>query len=160
MWQKKNLNLLWGPMPIKSIPYGTNIFCSLIDSSIQERNCSDAWFFSCHYVNGSDHIQGVNFDHSYSPVDHAESLRINIDIANMNRLTTIILNVSNTFQNKKVSNHERFCVIPPPYYLDWFEKYYPNVTINIDDVQFFIQCMNGTQGTNQMDYHWIGSLIQ
>ena len=79
---------------------------------------------------------------------HAESFRINIAIAYMHRITARILDVSNAFQNKTFTIHEIFCVIPQPYYLDWFEGYYPNVLLNRDDDQFYPQCMNGIQGKN------------
>ena len=52
---------------------------------------------------------------------HANSFRINIDIADMHRVTARVLDVSNAFQNKNVPIHEIFFVSPPPYYLDWFE---------------------------------------
>ena len=61
----------------------------------------------------------------------------------MHRLTARILDVSNAFQNTNVPIHEIVCVSPPPYYLDWFEIYYPNVLLNQDDGTFFLQCMNG-----------------
>ena len=54
----------------------------------------------------------------------------------MHRLTVRILDLSNEFQNKNLPIHERVCVSPPPYYLDRFEKYYPNVTLNTDDICF------------------------
>ena len=66
----------------------------------------------------------------------------------MHRLTAIILDFSNAFQNKNVPIHERVCVMPPPYYLDSFERSYPNVPLNRDDGPFCLQCMNGIQGTN------------
>ena len=78
---------------------------------------------------------------------HADSFRINISIASMHRLAAIILDVNNAFQNKNVPIHERVCVSPPPYYLDWFERSYPNVPLNRDDGPFFLQCINGIQGT-------------
>ena len=40
----------------------------------------------------------------------------------MNIITARILDVSNAFQNTNVPIHERFCVYPSPYYLDWFEN--------------------------------------
>ena len=61
------------------------------------------------------------------PVAHADSFRISIDITAMQRLTSRNLDASNAFQNRNVPIHERFYVIPPPYYLDRFERYYPNV---------------------------------
>ena len=85
---------------------------------------------------------------------HAESLRINIVIASMHRLNARILDVSNAFQNKNVPIRERVCVSPSPYYLDWFERSYPNVPLNIDDGQFFLQCMNGIKGTKPDGRQW------
>ena len=78
---------------------------------------------------------------------HVDSFRINIDIASMHRLTARILDVSNAYQNANVTIHERFCVSSPPYYIYCFEISYPNVTINRDDGPFFLQFMNGIQGT-------------
>ena len=86
---------------------------------------------------------------------HADSFRINIAIAYINILTARILDVSNAFQNTNVPIHERFCVSPPPYYLDWFEIFYPNVPLNRDDGPFCLQCMNVIQGGNswnKMEY--------
>ena len=68
---------------------------------------------------------------------HADSFRINVVIVAIHRLTSRILDVSNTFHNKNVPVHEIVCVIPPPYYLDWFEISYSNVPINKDDGLFF-----------------------
>ena len=98
-------------------------------------------------VQMSSHIKGIGFDKSYSPVANSDSLRINIAIMAMHRLTARILDVSNSFQNKNVPIHEIVCVIEPPYYLYCFEISYPNVPLNRDDAPFFLQCMNGIQGT-------------
>ena len=68
---------------------------------------------------------------------HADLFRINIDIASMHRITARILDVSNAFQNTNVPIHEIFCVSPPPYYLNWFERSYPNIPINLDNSRFF-----------------------
>ena len=54
----------------------------------------------------------------------------------MHRLTVRILYVSNAFQNTNFTIHEILCVSPPPYYLDYFERSYPNVPLNQDDVPF------------------------
>ena len=67
---------------------------------------------------------------------HADSFRINISIEYMHRLTAIILDVSNVSQNTNVPINERVCVSPPPYYLDFFERYYPNVPLNRYDGPF------------------------
>ena len=91
---------------------------------------------------------------------HADSFRINIDIAYMHRLTARILDVSNAFQNKNVHIHEIVCVSPPPYYLDWFEKSYPNVPLNRDNVPFCLQCMYGIQEQNHLEDNRIDSLMQ
>ena len=73
---------------------------------------------------------------------HANSFRIKIDNAAVHILTTSILGVSNEFQNPNVPIHERVCVSPPPYYIDWFEISYPNLPLNRDDGTFCLQCMN------------------
>ena len=90
---------------------------------------------------------------------HADSFRINIAIESMNRLTARILDVSNALQNTNVPIHEIFFVIPPSYYLDWFERSYPNVPLNLYDGSFFIQCMNGIQGTKPAGDNGIDSLM-
>ena len=73
---------------------------------------------------------------------HSDSLRINIDLADMHRITARILDASKSFQNKNFPIHERVCVNPPAYYLDWFDRYYPNVTLNLDEGTFLLQCLN------------------
>ena len=72
----------------------------------------------------------------------------------MHRLTARILDVSNSFQNTNVPIHERVCVSAPPYYLDQFERSYPNVSLNRDDGPFCLQCMNGIQGTKPAGRQW------
>ena len=85
---------------------------------------------------------------------HSDSFRIKIAIASMHRITAKILDDSNAFHNTNVTIHERVCVVPPPYYQDWFERYYPNVPINRYDGLFCLQCMNGIQGTNPAGRQW------
>ena len=72
----------------------------------------------------------------------------------MYRLTVSILDVSNGFQNTNVTIHERVCVSPTPYYLDWFEISYPNAPLNRYDGPFCLQCMNGIQGTKPAGRQW------
>ena len=147
--KNKNVSLLSATTPIKSLPEGTKVLRSLIAPSIKEGDCSDAWkFVARHFANGSSQIKGIDFDQSYSPVAHADSFRMNIAIESMHRLTDRILDNSNSFQNTNFHMNERVCVSPPPYYLDWFERLYPNVPLNRYDGQFFLYCMNGIQGTN------------
>ena len=80
-------------------------------------------------------------------MSHADSLRIKIAIAAMHILTARILDVSNALHNTNITINERVCVSSPPYYLEWFEKYYPNVPLNGNDVSFCLQCMNVINGT-------------
>ena len=91
---------------------------------------------------------------------HTDSFRKKIDIADMHRLTAMILDISNEFHNKNVTINERVCVIPPTYYLDWFGKYYQNVPLNKYDGPFCIQCMYGIQGVNQPDDNGFDSLMK
>ena len=72
----------------------------------------------------------------------------------MHRITARIFNVSNEFQNKNVPIHKRFCFSPPPYYLDWFERYYLNINLNRDDGPFYLQCINGIQGKKLAVLQW------
>ena len=78
---------------------------------------------------------------------HADSFIISITISDMHRLTARILDVINSFQNKNLTIHDGVCVSPPPYYLDWFEKSYPNIPLNGYEGPFFLQCMNLIQGS-------------
>ena len=64
----------------------------------------------------------------------------------MHRLTARILDVSNEFHNTNFPIHEIVCVSPPPYYIYWFGRYFPNFHLNRDDGPFFLQCMNVIQG--------------
>ena len=118
-------------IPIKSLTDGTTSLHSLIYIGNKEGECSDACkFVARHCANMSYHIKGIDFDQSYSPMAHADSFRININIMDIHKLTARILDVSDAFQNKTFLVHERVCVSPPPYYLDWFETSYPNVPLN------------------------------
>ena len=78
----------------------------------------------------------------------------------MHRLIASILDVSNEFHNKNVPIHKQLCFSPPTYYLYWFGRSYPNVTLNNNEGPFCIQSMNGIQGTNHLDENWIDSLMQ
>ena len=73
---------------------------------------------------------------------HTDLFTINIDIVAMHKITARILDVSNTFQNTNFTIYERLCVSLILYYLDWFERSYPNITLNQDDGPFCLQCMN------------------
>ena len=64
----------------------------------------------------------------------------------MHRPTAMILDVSNEFQNANVPIHERVCVSPPPYYIDYFERSYPTVTLNRYEGPFCLQLTNEIQG--------------
>ena len=64
----------------------------------------------------------------------------------LSQLTARILDVNSVFQNTNVPIHEIFCVSTPPYYKDFFERSYPNVTLNQDGGIFCLQLMNGIQG--------------
>ena len=125
-------------MPIKSLPEGKKVLCSLIDPGIREGDCYDTWkFVARHYANRSSCIKVIGFYQSLIPVEHSDSFRINIAVAAMNILTDRIFDVSNAFQNKNIPIHERVFVSPPPYYLEWFEIFYPNVPLNRDYGTFF-----------------------
>ena len=85
---------------------------------------------------------------------HADSLRINIAISYIHRLTTRILDVSNAFKIQIFPFTKELFFSTPPYYLDWFEIYHLNVPLNLDNDQFYLQCMNGIQGTNPSERQW------
>ena len=51
------------------------------------------------------------------------------------------------FREKNIPTHEIVCVIPPPCYLNWFERYYPIVPLNQYYVPFCLQCISEIQGT-------------
>ena len=72
----------------------------------------------------------------------------------MHRLTARISDVSNASQNTNIPINEIICVSKPPYYLDWFERSYPNVPLNRYYGLFFLQCMNGIQGTKPSGRQW------
>ena len=42
----------------------------------------------------------------------------------MHIIIASILDVSNASQNTNTPTHERVCAIPPPCYMEWFEKYF------------------------------------
>ena len=65
----------------------------------------------------------------------------------MHRLVSRTFGASNKFHNTNVPINEILCVSPPPYYLDCFEKSYPNVPLNQDEGPFCLQFINGIQGT-------------
>ena len=140
IWQEQKYSLISAPIPIKYFPEGTEFLLSLIYSSIKEGNCYDAWkFVALHFENGIYHNKGFDFYQSYSPVAHTDSFRINIAITDIHRLTARILDSCNEFQNKNVPIHERVCVSPPTYYLDWFERSYQNVPLNREYGPFCLQ---------------------
>ena len=143
------------PIPIKSLYEGTKVLCSLIDTIIKKGDCFDAWEFVAHNcANGSFQIQGINFDQYYIPDSYDDSFRINIAIVDTNIVTASILDVSNAFQNTNVTIHERVCVGKPPFYLDCFERPYPNVTLNRYEGPFFLQCTSGIQRTKLAGQQW------
>ena len=108
---------------VKPLPDGTKVLCYLIDTVINKGYCSDACkLISFQCANGSYQIHIVEFYQSYIPVSYSDSFRINIDIANMHRLTVRMMGESNALHNTNTLIHEIVCVSPPPYYLYCFEK--------------------------------------
>ena len=99
--KNKNISILLVPTPIKYLPGGTKFLYSLIAPSIKEGDCSDAWKLVAYVplCKWEFQIQGIDFDHTYIPMAHDESFRINIAITSMYRLTGTILDVSNALQN-------------------------------------------------------------
>ena len=58
--KNKNVSLLWAYIPIKYLPEGKKILCSLIAHIIKEGDCSDAWtLVSPQFANGSSHIKVI-----------------------------------------------------------------------------------------------------
>ena len=76
---------------------------------------------------------------------HSDSFRFKTAITAMYILSDRTLDVVNSFQNANVLIHERLYVRPPPYYMDWLEKFYPSITINQDCGPFCIKYINGIQ---------------
>ena len=82
---------------------------------------------------------------------HAESYRINISIADIHILATKILDVGNSFHNKNSPIHKIVGFSSPPYYLEWFERSYPNGTLNRYEGPFPPQYKNVNQVKNHPD---------
>ena len=72
----------------------------------------------------------------------------------MHGLTASILGVSNVFQNKTFPIHERVFVSPPPYYIDYFERSYPNAPLNRDSGPFSLKFAHVTQRTKADGQQW------
>ena len=51
-------------------------------------------------------------------------------------------------------NYPVITIYTPPYYLDWFETYYPNVPLNRYAVPFCLQYMNGIKGGKPPELKW------
>ena len=96
----------------------------------------------------SSQIKGIDFDQSYSPVEHADLFIINIDISDMHRLIASILDVSNAFQNKNLPLIKEFVSVHHLIISTGLkvERSYPNVPLNKDNCPFFLHCMNGIKG--------------
>lgn len=45
-------------------------------------------------------------------------------------------------------------ITPPPFYLDWFERSYPNIPIDRREGPFCLQVMNSIQGTKPAGRTW------
>ena len=54
-----------------------------------------------------------------------------------------------------ITINEIVCVGTSPYYLEWFEKYKPNVPINRYDGKFLLQCMHVILGGKSEGHQWI-----
>ena len=96
----------------------------------------------------------------YGSLYHVESFIINIDLSYIHRLSASILDVSNASQNTNIPTHERICVSPPPYYLKWFEKYYPNVPLSQYKIHFVSNLWMNFKVQYQQDVIGIVSLMQ
>eukprot|EP00978_Attheya_sp_CCMP212_P001989 scaffold4105_cov47-Attheya_sp.AAC.2 len=133
-------NLFTKPIPVKNLPSDTKILRSIINPNVKPTDVSGMWqFITRHCANGSSMIQGINFQESYSVVALASSVRITIAIS---------IDVNNAFQNTMIPEGQRQHLSLPPYYISWFCRKYPTVTIEeAPDGRYCIQTINAIQGT-------------
>ena len=85
---------------------------------------------------------------------HADSFIIKFSISDIHIFTASILDNSSSFQNTNVTIHEIVCVGPPPYYMAWFQKSYPNSPLNRYYGPFCPQFTNGIMGTKPAGIQW------
>ena len=84
---------------------------------------------TCSY--GSSMIEGVDFTVSYEPVSGIRYLQIIIAIASAECLVIFVLDISNDFQNKILTNtKERVYLSLPHLYLEWSKRKFTKHTWN------------------------------
>ena len=108
------------------------------------------------YVNGSSMMDGVNFQESYAPVDHLESLHMILCLAASQCLTCHVLDISNTFQNPIIFDpSERVYITLPPWYLEFFQRKWPKFKLPSNQAKDLVfQCLHSIQGTKHAGLQW------
>jgi hypothetical protein len=149
-------NLFTKPIPVKSLPSDTKILRSIINPNVKPTDVSGMWqFITRHCANGSSMIRGIDFQESYSAVALASSVRISISIAAAENMIMAIIDVKNAFQNTMIPEDQRQHLSLPPYYISWFRRKYPTVTIEeAPDGRYCIQTINAIQGTKPAGRQW------
>ena len=150
-----SIALMSKPIPRSSLPQDTKVLRSVMSFKIKHTPQDHMWKYGArHCINGAPMQQGIDYDESYSPVVEASSLRALIAIASSRRLTLGILDVTNAFQTTIKDPSKRIFATLPPFYLNWFKKYYPNVSLDPSPGPYVVQVCNGIQGDKAAGRDW------
>ena len=103
--------------------------------------------------------EGINFQNSYVPFGHIDSLRMIMHIAASKHLCCNMLDISNAFQNSIIFDPwEHVYLTLPPWYLEWFHCKWPDFKLALTDIKLLVlQCLKSIQCTKQAgnQWHWL-----
>jgi hypothetical protein len=114
-------------------------------------------FIARHCANGAGMQKGVDYAESYAPVSTACSIHIVVAITAGHNMTIAIADVKNAFQNAMLPVGQQAHLTMPPYYLQWFRRKYPMVTIEplaAKADKYCLQSINAIQGTKPTGNQW------
>ena len=100
--------------------------------------------------------EGIDFQNSYMPVGHIDSLRMIMCIAASKQLCCNLLDISDAFQNSIIFDpQEHVYLTLPPWYLEWFQCKWPDFKLASMDIKLLVlQCLKSIQGTKQAGNQW------
>lgn len=148
------VHLFTKPIPVSSIPPEKKVLKSVISLKVKPDGKNMWKFAPRHCANGAPQLQGIDFDESYAPVAGACPVRTQLAISASWNLIVGVIDVTNAFQNTILPPHKREYVTLPPYYLEWFKRRHPLITVDETKGRLCIQACNGMQGTKPAGRNW------
>ena len=154
--KNQRINLCSAPEPVENVPPDRKILPVVLAPKIKALGNDIYQFIARMCANGSSMLQGIDFDHSWSPTISAIAVRVTLYYAAMLGLTLSVLDVVNCFQSTLLPEKDCLIIRAPFGYVNWFQHTFPNIKINKSPSgKYVLQIMGrGLQGDKCIGRRW------